>query len=370
MSDRLFLGTRKGLFRLEPDSKRGWRIAHTAFLGTPISMVLPDPRDGMLYAVVSLGHFGVKLHRSEDGGTTWTEVGVPAYPARPEGAPDEKDMFGRIIPANLREIWALEPGGADRPGRLWAGTIPGGLFRSEDRGATWQLIESLWNEPRRKNWLGGGADAAGIHSVCVDPRDSRRLAVAVSSGGVWHSDDDGASWVSGCEGMRAAYAPPGQEHDPDGQDPHRMVRCPVAPDRVWVQHHNGIFRSDDGGRRWVEIERAGPSTFGFPVAVHPRDPDTAWFVPAQKDEYRVPVDAKVVVTRTRDGGKSFEVLSQGLPSEGAYDLVYRHALDIAADGNQLAFGSTTGSVWSTRDQGDSWRTVSEHLPPVYCVRFG
>ena len=153
------------------------------------------------------------------------------------------------------------------------------------------------------------------------------------------------------------------------QDPHRIVQCPHQPERLWMQHHNGIFRSDDGGENWQEILDVPPSSFGFAVAVHPTDPDNAWFVPAIKDEMRIPVDGRVVVTRTRDAGQSFTVLQQGLPDRHAYDLVYRHALDIAENGEQLAFGSTTGSLWISEDQGDSWQTVSEHLPPVLCVRF-
>jgi photosystem II stability/assembly factor-like uncharacterized protein len=170
--------------------------------------------------------------------------------------------------------------------------------------------------------------------------------------------------------MRAEYMPPERQMDPNIQDPHIMVMCREKPDSLWVQHHNGIFRSNDAARSWQEIKTASPSVFGFAVAVHPSDPETAWFVPARKDEYRYPVDAKVVVSRTRDGGKTFEVLRKGLPQEHAYDLTFRHSLDIDETGRRLAFGSTTGSLWITEDQGDSWTCVSEHLPPVYCVRFG
>jgi hypothetical protein len=138
---------------------------------------------------------------------------------------------------------------------------------------------------------------------------------------------------------------------------------------MWAQHHNGIFRTIDGGRAWTEVTQAGPSTFGFPVVVHPRDGDTAWFVPAIKDEHRIPVGGNVVVTRTRDGGRTFDVLTRGLPRGHAYDLVFRHAMDIDGSGDQLIFGSTTGSVWVSEDQGESWQTVSNHLPPVYAVRF-
>ena len=148
-----------------------------------------------------------------------------------------------------------------------------------------------------------------------------------------------------------------------------MVQCPAAPDNLWIQHHNGIFRSQNHGHLWSEITQAGPSVFGFAVAVHPQDPNTAWFVPGVKDETRIPVDAKLVVTRTRDGGQSFDILSNGLPSEPAYDLVYRHGLDVDAGGKVLAFGSTTGNLWVSEDQGDSWQCLSHHMPPINVVRF-
>src|SRR5262249_55729419 len=152
---------------------------------------------------------------------------------------------------------------------------------------------------------------------------------------------------------------------PTVQDPHRAVRCRAQPDHLWVQHHNGIFRSRDNGRKWTEITEAKPSVFGFAVAVHPRDPDTAWFVPAIKDEKRIPVEGQVVVSRTRDGGKSFEVLRKGLPQEHAYDICFRHCLDVAEDGQTLAFGTTTGGLWVSEDGGDSWAAVPARLPPVY-----
>jgi hypothetical protein len=169
--------------------------------------------------------------------------------------------------------------------------------------------------------------------------------------------------------MWAAYMPPEQQKNPNIQDPHRVVRCQAAPEYLWAQHHNGIFRSTDGSRSWDEVKNVPPSSFGFAVAVHPEDPNTAWFVPAIKDERRVPVDGRVVVTRTRDGGQTFEVLSRGLPQEHAYDLTFRHGLDVDETGRRLAFGSTTGSCWISEDQGDSWRCLAEHLPPIYCVRF-
>jgi hypothetical protein len=170
--------------------------------------------------------------------------------------------------------------------------------------------------------------------------------------------------------MRAAFMPPERQFDQDIQDPHLLVQCRAEPDAMWVQHHNGVFRSTDGAATWTELHDVPPSTFGFAVAVHPADPDTAWFVPAIKDEKRIPVDARVVVTRTRDGGRTFEVLRNGLPQTHAYDLTFRHALDVDASGTRLAFGSTTGSLWVSEDQGDHWQAISHHLPPIHCVRFG
>jgi photosystem II stability/assembly factor-like uncharacterized protein len=169
--------------------------------------------------------------------------------------------------------------------------------------------------------------------------------------------------------MEADYVPPEMRELADIQDPHLMVQCAGNPDALWVQHHCGIYRSTNRGARWSRIRDVSPSAFGFAVAAHPRDSETAWFVPAQKDEYRVPVDGQVVVNRTRDGGRTFETLRRGLPQKHAYDLVYRHALAVDASGERLLMGSTTGSLWVSEDQGDSWTAVSHHLPPVYCVRF-
>jgi hypothetical protein len=163
--------------------------------------------------------------------------------------------------------------------------------------------------------------------------------------------------------------PPERREDPDIQDPHRVAQCPSDPDVLWVQHHNGVFRSTDRALQWRDIPEINPSTFGFAVVAHPADPQTAWFVPAVKDECRVPADARVVVTRTRDGGDSFERLDRGLPQDHAYDLIYRHALDVDSSGERLVMGSTTGALWISEDAGDSWHTVSQHLPPVYQVRF-
>jgi photosystem II stability/assembly factor-like uncharacterized protein len=232
------------------------------------------------------------------------------------------------------------------------------------------LNEPLWNVPEREKWFGGGYDNPGIHSICVDPGDSSHVTVAVSCGGVWVTRDGGASWACKSKGMVAEYMPPELQDAEEVQDPHRLVNCRTAPDVFYVQHHCGIYRSGDDSQTWESIVNVPPSAFGFAVTVHPDDPDTAWFVPAVNDECRIPVNGDLVVTRTRDGGKTFESLREGLPQSDAYDLIYRHGLDVDESGQRLAFGSTTGGLWLTNDQGDSWQNISLNLPPIFCVRFG
>jgi len=368
MSDTAYISTRKGFFTLKRNGA-DWSISQSAFLADNCTIALHDRRDGTLYVALDHGHFGVKLHRSDDNGKSWNEIAVPVYPEVPDGEEPAKDMYGKVIPNSLKLIWTLVAGGEDQPGRLWCGTIPGGLFRSDDRGDSWNVVQSLWDNPLRRNWFGGGMDHPGIHSICVNPKNSSELLLGVSCGGVWRTQDDGITWNCIGEGMRAEYVPPEQATDMNIQDVHRLVQCPSHTDRLWVQHHNGMFRSDDGGLHWEELTDVEPSVFGFAVAVHPNDPDTAWFVPALKDEKRIPVDGKVVLVRTRDGGKTFDTLSNGLPQEHAYDIVYRHCLDVDASGEHLLFGSTTGNLWHSANQGDSWQIISQNLPPIYHVQF-
>jgi len=356
-ASRAWLATRKGLFELHRQ-RTGWEIARLHFIAEPVSMLLPPDAQGRMLAALNLGHFGVKVHASDDGGDHWEEVATPAYPPQPEGAagPEWK----------LQQIWSLE---ASAGGRLWAGTLPGGLFRSDDFGRSWQLVDPLWQRPERLEWFGGGYDAPGIHSICPHPAHPDELLVGISCGGAWITRDGGASWAPHTRGMVAGYMPPERAEDPNTQDPHRIVRCDAAPEVLWCQHHSGIFRSADNAASWQAVE-APLSSFGFAVAVHPREPDTAWFAPAQVDQRRLPVDAALAVNRTRDGGRSFESLRTGLPQRHCYDLVYRHGLAVSADGQSLLMGSTTGNVWASDNQGDTWGVVSLNLPPVYAARFG
>ena len=353
-----WVASRKGLFRFDDDGS-GWATTGPpVFLAAPVTAILDDPRDGALYVGLAHGHFGCKFHRSLDRGASWTELMAPAFPGG-----------GGADAPSVEMIWCFAAGGADEPGTLWAGTLPGGLFRSTDRGDSWQLCESLWDRPERKRWFGAGYDHPGIHSILVDPRDSAHLIVGVSVGGLWISRDRGHSWHVGGRGFSAAYMPPDQAEDLVMQDPHLIAASPTDPDRIWCQHHCGIYVSDDGGERFRESRGVAPSSFGFAVAPHPTDRDRAWFAPAQKDEVRVPVAGRFVIIETRDGGATFRSHDQGLPQDPSYDLIYRHALAIDTSGNRLVMGSTTGNLWASADAGQTWRLLSAHLPPIAAVSF-
>ena len=355
-NDRAWVATRKGLFELRP-SGGTWRIQRVSFLGEPVTMLLPPDGQGRMLAALNLGHYGVKLHASGDAGATWQEVSTPSFPEQPQAAAGP--------PWKLALIWSLERVGQE----VWAGTIPGGLFRSADFGQSWQLVDALWQRAERLDWFGGGYDAPGIHSICPHPTRAGEALLGISCGGAWRTSDGGAQWQLSASGMRADFMPPEMADNPNIQDAHRIQRCTAQPQVLWCQHHGGIWRSTDEGVSWQAL--AAPlSSFGFTVAAHPQTGDTAWFVPAIKDERRVPVAGALVVNRTRDGGRSFETLRAGLPQQDCYDLVYRHGLDVAADGRALMMGSTTGNLWASGDAGDRWRLVSQHLPPIAAVRLG
>lgn len=358
----LWVGTRKGLF-VARRGDQGWRLGKPSFPGEPVSQFLANAHDGAWYAALRLGHFGVKLWKSADGGTEWKEIAAPAFPPKPTEGPWKDDP----MPWTLDQIWALE---ASPDGRLWAGCLPAGLFTSRDGGASWQLVESLWDRPERSEWFGGGYDFPGIHSVLVDPRDPAHVSVAISCGGVWQTRDGGATWANTSAGMVADFMPPERREDPNIQDVHRMDQCLAQPDVLWCQHHGGLYRSANGGMKWDPIAAPQPSGFGFPVAAHPLDPQRAWFVPAHSDAQRMPADGRMVVTQTRDAGATFSVHGEGLPQQDAYHLVYRHALAVSADGRTLAMGSTTGGLWVSEDEGGSWRCLSRDLPPIAVVRLG
>jgi len=355
-NDRAWVATRKGLFELRA-SAGAWRIERVNFLGEPVTMLLPPDEQGRMLAALNLGHFGVKLHASSDAGSSWQEVATPTFPEQPQDAAGP--------PWKLVLVWSLERVGNE----VWAGTIPGGLFRSADFGQSWQLVDPLWQRAERLGWFGGGYDAPGIHSICPHPGQPGETLLGISCGGAWRTTDGGTQWQLSARGMRADFMPPEMAEDQNVQDPHRIQRCAAQPQVLWCQHHGGIWRSTDNAASWHEL-KAPLTSFGFAVAAHPQDGETAWFVPGIKDEKRVPVDGALVVNRTRDGGRSFETLRNGLPQKDCYDLIYRHGLDVAADGRTLMMGSTTGHVWASGDAGDTWGAVALNLPPIAAVRLG
>ncbi len=324
-----------------------------------MSIVYADERHGTWWACLDHGHWGVKLHRSQDQGATWQEVNPPAYP---EGAEIKEG-----VAATTRYLWAMQHGGRNHPRRLWIGTEPGGLFRSDDGGDGFQLVEALWNHPSRTaGWFGGGREHPGIHSIVVDPRDEDRLLVGISCAGVFESTDAGLTWAVRNRGLRADFLP-----DPNtgvGHDPHILVAAPSNPDVLWQQNHCGIFRSADGAQSWREVsEQAGIAKFGFALAVADDNPDQAWVAPADSDVSRVAVKNALCICRSDDGGKSWRAFRKGLPQEFCFDIVYRHAL--TASGDEVAFGTTTGNAFVSGDRGESWELISNYLPMVYSVRF-
>jgi hypothetical protein len=361
----LLVATRKGLFVLEHLNGE-WSISAHHFVGEPVSQTLVDPRTNSWYAALKLGHFGAKLHRSDDQGKTWRELNCPALPPKPtEGYwADDPSIW------SIEMIWSLAAGSASQPGRLWAGCMPAALFRSDDHGNSWQLCESLWMDERRKQWVGGGNDYPGMHSVVVDPRDANHVTVAVSCGGIWTSHDSGQSFELIGNGFNATFMPPEFAREPNAQDPHRLSMCSAHPDVMWVQLHDGMYRSIDSGRHFTQIS-AHPKLgqFGFAVVAHPSDPLSAWFVPAVSDAHRFAPNASLVVTRTRDGGQSYETLQSGLPTSHCYDLIYRHCAVLAKNERTFAIASTTGNLWISPDAGEHWQAISTHLPPIAALEF-
>ncbi|HKX46374.1 MAG TPA: hypothetical protein VJP77_06700 [Planctomycetota bacterium] len=386
MTDRILVGTRKGTFFVTRKKKR-WRPKLAGHAGAGVNFVARDPERGTLWAALGHGHWGAKLSRSDDDGATWTDAAQVRYP---EGArhylPPAPSETGpgegapTLRPATLLKLWTLAFG---PDGRMYVGTIPGGLFTSADGGASFELVRGLWDHESRGGdlWAGAGNGntkwfgtpaaegefAPGIHSVEVDPRDAERVLVAVSTAGVLETTDGGRTWRTRNRGMVMDYSPnPTDEWA--GHDPHAVVMCPGQPDHVWQQNHCGVFYSADGAATWRKVSDPEVGVhFGFPVAVDEHDGRTAWLVPGKADMQRTAIDGALFVARTEDGGESWEAFREGLPQQHAYDVVLRHAL--GNRGDRLAFGSTTGNLYVSEDRGESWETVAKNLPPIYSVRF-
>jgi hypothetical protein len=348
------VGTVKGAFLIDEDG-----VSEPLFPGDRVPSFAIDTRAGTprMFAGTVSEHWGPVIRISDDGGKTWSDP-----PERAIRFPDDAD-------ASLVQVWQLQPGGADEPDTMYAGVEPAALFRSDDRGDTWSLVRGLWNSPDRREWE-PGFGGLGLHTVLVDPRDPRRLHVAISAGGVYRSDDGGDTWQARNHGIRR----PGGDAEPDpypefGQCVHKIARDAVDPDRLYAQNHGGLYRSDDRADTWVDVANGVPSDFGFPIVAHPRVGSTAYVIPLESDLFRCMPGGLCRVYGTRDGGASWMALGDGLPDEHAHLTVLRDAFcSDAADPVGLYFGTRTGQVYASSDEGESWRLLAEYLPPVLCVR--
>jgi hypothetical protein len=353
----LLVGTMKGAF-LFRSADRGakWEMGGPYFPGSAVYAMAYDPREGRrrLWAGAQSMHWGGLLHTSEDYGETWTN-------------PEEANLkFPETAGVALQQIWQLVPGPLSEPGTLYCGVEPAALFVSRDGGESWALDEALWNHPQRERWEPGGGGLC-LHTILVDPDDPLRIRIAVSTGGMYVTEDGMRSWRPSNRGVRAEFLP--DKFPEFGQCVHKVVQSRSRPERMYLQNHWGLYRSDDRGESWSDIANGVPSDFGFPMAVHPRDADCAWIVPLESDQFRCTPEGKLRVYRTRDAGASWEALSAGLPQQDAFETVLRDAMSAdALDPAGLYFGTRSGKLFASATEGDDWSLVADGLPPVVSVR--
>ncbi|HZG50410.1 MAG TPA: hypothetical protein VEY90_12885 [Thermoleophilaceae bacterium] len=348
----LLLGTRKGLFVLEGEPGGPFEVRARAFAGEPVEYAMRDRRSGRVLASVTSPFYGPKVWHTDDPAGDWEQASGIALPEGGEAA--------------LERIWVLAAGEAD--GSIYAGGDPGVLFESRDGGHSFELNRGLWEHPSRPRWQPGGGGLC-LHSISTWPGHPERLAVAISAAGVWLSDDGGASWRNGNEGLVARYLPDDAPSDQIALCVHRLHRAPTRPERMFMQFHGGVYRSDDAGKSWQNIAEGLPSDFGFPLAIDPADPDSAYVIPLTADTDRVTPDCRVRVYETRDAGASWSARGGGLPQEHAYLTILREAFDWTGEGERLGlyFGATSGDVFGSADAGRSWSTLATRLPPVLSV---
>ena len=358
MADRtlLMVGTRKGLWIGTSDENRtDWEFSGPHFDMEEVYSCLVDTRGDTPRLLVgsSSPWLGPQVWRSDDLGASWQET--------PNGAirfPDDTD-------AKVERVWQLVRGAED--GVVYAGTEPGAVWRSTDRGETFTLERALWDHPHRPDW-GAGFGGQAFHTVLPHPTDPQSVTVAISSGGVYQTSDGGSSWQAHNHGVKAEFLPEGQQYPEFGQCVHKITRHPSRPERLFMQNHGGVYRSDDHGATWTSIADGLPAEFGFPIVVHPHQPDTIYVFPLNGAGGRYPPEGQAMVWRSRDAGDTWEQLDRGLP-ENFYVAVMRDAM--CADDHQRAgiyFGGRNGAVWGSADEGETWRQVVADLPDVMVVR--
>lgn len=353
MSDTLLMvGTRKGLWvGRASEARDDWSWSGPHFDMMEVYSCMIDKRSGRILAGVSSPWTGPQVFGSDDRGESWTELGAVAFP----------DGYG----ASVARVWQLAPG--LEPGEIFAGTEPGAVFRSTDDGKSWALVEGLWNHPHREEW-GAGYGGQAFHTILPHPTDHDSLTVAISSGGVYQTADGGETWEPRNVGVRAEFLPEGQQYPEFGQCVHKIARHPSAPERLFMQNHGGVYRSDDHAASWQSIEDGLPANFGFPMVVHPHEPDTIYAFPLRGSEGRYPDEANARVWRSRDAGGSWEALGKGLP-DNFFVGVMRDAM--SADDHDSAgvyLGARNGSVYASADSGESWHEAISGLPDVMVVR--
>lgn len=345
----VLLGTKKGAFILEGGAgRRRWSLRGPYCEAWPLNHVIADAGTGTLYAGGGNEWFGPAVWKSTDLGRTWSHSSEGLRYAKGE--------------TPIKAVWSLAPNSH----HLYAGVEPAGLFRSADGGETWKHVAGLRKHPTCRDWIPGGGGLI-LHHIVLHPEDAKRAWVAISTAGVFYTADGGRSWTPRNRGTRNDYAP--DKYPEFGQCVHSLVMAPGKPDLLYQQNHCGMYRSEDGGESWQSIEAGLPSTFGFPAAVHPRDPDTLYLVPLNGDTAgRYVPDAKAAVWRSRDRGRTWKALRKGLPQKDVFFGVLRQAMATdRLDPAGIYFGTNSGEVYASADEGASWARIAEHLPTVTSV---
>jgi photosystem II stability/assembly factor-like uncharacterized protein len=352
----LLVGTTKGAFVLASDPfRKRWRMDGPHFPGESVYAFTYDERGGRrrLLAATRSFHWGSGIRTSDDFGRSWS-------------APDRPSVrFPEASGLSLVQIWHILPGPADEPNLLWAGVEPSALFESRDGGETWTAVDGLLTHEHRARWTPGGGGLC-LHTIVPHPTDRQRMIVAMSTGGVYRTEDGGRTWRPRNVGVRAEFLP--DKHPEFGQCVHKVAQHPSRPERLFLQNHWGLYRSDDWGDSWHDIANGVPSDFGFAMQMHPTDADSVYIVPLESDMFRCVPGAKLRVYRTRDAGASWQPLARGLPQRRAYEAVLRDALCAdACDQAGIYFGTRSGKLFGSSDEGETWKAISDALPPITCV---